>query len=119
MVEPTINFPSGPNVTGVPDTVIGEPPGNNVFPSTTTSDEPSVKTSPPAVKIAPGVMLEGKLVVNEPTVNFPSDPKVTGVPEMVTGDPPGSSVFPSTTRSDKPSVKTSPPSVMIAPGVML
>ena len=113
--EPTISFPSGAKLTGVPAMVIGEPPGDTVFPSTTRSEEPSVNTRPPAVKMAPLLMLRGRFVVKEPTASFPSEAKLSRAPATVAAGPPGDRVVPSTRTFEDDSVNVKPPSVKTGP----
>ena len=110
MVDPTTNSPSDPKLTGLPATVIGDPPGNSVVPLTTRFDnEPSlVKVSPPTVITAPLLLLVlrgGRLVVREPTTNSPSGAKLSVVPATTAAEPPPDRVFPSMRTLEEDSVK--------------
>ncbi len=106
VLVPTTNA-DVPSDIGVPETVMPGPPGEMVLPSIARPLCVAVKTSPSTVKIE---ALGGRVTVLVPMMRS-EDPRETGVPEIVTPDPPGVSVVPAIEKPVGFAVKLCPATV--------
>ena len=89
--------PEGPSKTGVPEMVMPGPPFTIVVPAMEMAVGLAVKVWPPTVKTGEPDD-EGKVNVSVPITRLPEEPRETGVPDMVTGGPPGFIVVPARTN---------------------
>lgn len=112
--DPIIRTPEGPKEIGVPEMVTAAPPGRRVEPASSKPVDWAVNVWPPIVKVFDEGVGARRLVLELPMNNTPDGLRETGVPEIVIGVPPGTSLEPASTKPAGLAVTVLSPIVNIA-----
>lgn len=99
-------------LTGVPDIITAEPPSDTAVPAKLKPVELAVKAWPAAVNTE-GIWFDedARRGMVLPPTKTPEGPRLTGVPEMTAGGPPGDTVIPAMTKPVGWAVKIAPATV--------